>query len=108
MNNDFLVNYLADNFDESLITYASSDAKQGSIITVSRDNVLTFPYYTNDNLLGFGTSATILARVDNNTLVSSLSESYSLTTDGAKVSISKALSKKFNVEQLESGVSTEQ
>ncbi|MGR5115594.1 CNF1 family cytotoxic necrotizing factor [Photobacterium damselae] len=99
MNNDFLVNYLADNFDESLITYASSDAKQGSIITVSHDNVLTFPYYTNDNLLGFGTSATILARVDNNTLVSSLSESYSFTTDGAKVSISKALSKKFNVEQ---------
>jgi len=95
MSNDFLVNYLADNFDESLITYASSNAKPSSVITVSHNNVSTFPYYTDDSQIGFGTSVTILARVDDNTVVSSLSESYSVNADGSKILISKVFSKNF-------------
>nr|WP_302848877.1 hypothetical protein [Moritella viscosa]SHO13271.1 Cytotoxic necrotizing factor 1 [Moritella viscosa] len=96
MNNDFLANYLAKNFDESLITYASSRAKPNSVITVSYNNVSTFPYYTDDGMIGFGTSATILARVDNKIIVKSLSESYSLSLGEGKISISKALSKEFS------------
>jgi len=96
MNNDFLANYLAKNFDESLITYASSSAKPSSVITVSHNNVSTFPYYTDDGLIGFGTSATILARVDNKIIVKSLSESYSFNPGEGKISISKALSKEFS------------
>ncbi|EAT9427000.1 cytotoxin, partial [Salmonella enterica] len=96
INNDFLVNFLADNFDKSLITYSSSKLKPNSIITVRRDNVSTFPYYTDDNIQpGFGTSVTILVKVDNNTVVRSLSESYSTNTDGSKISVFKVLSKDF-------------
>ncbi|EKN4209683.1 CNF1 family cytotoxic necrotizing factor [Yersinia ruckeri] len=93
-NNDFLVNYLADNFDESLITYSSSKEKLGSEITVNRDNVSTFPYYINNiPTQGFGTSATILVRVDGNVVVRSLSESYS--AEGSTVSVLKIFSKDF-------------
>ncbi|MBB7655459.1 CNF1 family cytotoxic necrotizing factor [Escherichia coli] len=96
INNDFLVDFLADNFDKSLITYSSSKLKPNSIITVSRDNVSTFPYYTDDIIQpGFGTSVTILVRKDNNTVVRSLSESYSASADGSKISVFKILSKDF-------------
>lgn len=96
INNNFLVNFLADNFDKSLITYSSSKLKPNSIITVSRDNVSTFPYYTDDIIQpGFGTSVTILVRIDNNTVVRSLSESYSANADGSKISVFKVLSKDF-------------
>ncbi|MCM4386626.1 cytotoxin, partial [Escherichia coli] len=42
INNDFLVDFLAENFDKSLVTYSSSTLKPDSIITISRDNVSTF------------------------------------------------------------------
>lgn len=94
INNDFLVNFLADNFDNALITYSSSNLKPSSIISISRDNVSTFPYYTDDiTQPGFGTSVTILVRMDNNTIVRSLSESYFASTDGSKVSVFKVFSK---------------
>ncbi|HBN7440428.1 TPA: cytotoxic necrotizing factor CNF2 [Escherichia coli] len=96
MNNDFLVNYLAESFDESLITYSSSEQKIGSKITISRDNVSTFPYFL-DNIpeQGFGTSVTILVRVDGNLIVRSLSESYSLNVENSKISVLNVFSKDF-------------
>lgn len=96
MNNDFLVNYLAESFDESLITYSSSEQKIGSKITISRDNVSTFPYFL-DNIpeKGFGTSVTILVRVDGNVIVKSLSESYSLNVENSNISVLHVFSKDF-------------
>ncbi|EEC7372061.1 cytotoxic necrotizing factor CNF3 [Escherichia coli] len=96
INNDFLVDFLAENFDKSLVTYSSSTLKPDSIITISRDNVSTFPYYTDDIIHpGFGTSVTILVRIDDNTVVKSLSESYVTNADGSRISVFKVLSKDF-------------
>ncbi|MDW4618332.1 hypothetical protein NQ307_27075, partial [Escherichia coli] len=39
MSNDFLVDYLSENFEDSLITYSSSEKKPDSQITIIRDNV---------------------------------------------------------------------
>ncbi len=74
MSNDFLVDYLSENFEDSLITYSSSEKKPDSQITIIRDNVSVFPYFL-DNIPehGFGTSATVLVRVDGNVVVRSLS-----------------------------------
>ncbi len=41
MSNDFLVDYLSENFEDSLITYSSSE-KPDSQITIIRDNVSVF------------------------------------------------------------------
>ncbi len=42
MSNDFLVDYLSENFEDSLITYSSSEKKPDSQITIIRDNVSVF------------------------------------------------------------------
>lgn len=96
MSNDFLVDYLSENFEDSLITYSSSEKKPDSQITIIRDNVSVFPYFL-DNIPehGFGTSATVLVRVDGNVVVRSLSESYSLNADASEISVLKVFSKKF-------------
>ncbi|EFO0804089.1 cytotoxic necrotizing factor CNF1, partial [Escherichia coli] len=96
MSNDFLVDYLSENFEDSLITYSSSEQKPDSQITIIRDNVSVFPYFL-DNIPehGFGTSATVLVRVDGNVVVRSLSESYSLNADVSEISVLKVFSKKF-------------
>lgn len=96
MSNDFLVDYLSENFEDSLITYSSSEKKPDSQITIIRDNVSVFPYFL-DNIPehGFGTSATVLVRVDGNVVVRSLSESYSLNADVSEISVLKVFSKKF-------------
>lgn len=93
MSNDFLVDYLSENFEDSLITYSSSE-KPDSQITIIRDNVSIFPYFL-DNIPehGFGTSATVLVRVDGNVVVRSLSESYSLNADVSEISVLKVFSK---------------
>lgn len=94
-----MVNYLAESFDESLITYSSSEQKIGSKITISRDNVSTFPYFL-DNIpeKGFGTSVTILVRVDGNVIVKSLSESYSLNVENSNISVLHVFQKIFDSE----------
>ncbi|EHJ8767070.1 CNF1 family cytotoxic necrotizing factor, partial [Escherichia coli] len=94
IDNNFLVQYLSDKFDNSLITYSSSSLKPSSIISITRNNVFTFPYYTDDIIQpGFGTSVTILVRKDNSTIVSSLSESYLYGSDSSDIKVFKSLSK---------------
>lgn len=94
INNNFLVDFLAEHFDNSLISYSSSHLKPESIISINRENVFTFPYYTDDIIPpAFGTSVAILVRQDENITVRVLSESYSVKPGSTGASVFNVLSK---------------
>ena len=66
------------------------------MINISRENVSTFSYYTDDiQLPSFGTSVTILVRTNDNTVVRSLSESYTMNSNSSKMVVFNVLQKDF-------------